>query len=50
MTKPLDPDVKVLRAAVRAIEQSSSPRMKKANVEFLYDRYVRNPPTETDDE
>jgi hypothetical protein len=43
MTK-LDTDIKVLRALVRAVEKSSSERMKKANVEYLYDRYVRNPP------
>ena len=43
MTKKLDPDIKVLRACVRAIEKSSSNKMKEANVGYLYDRYVRNP-------
>ena len=41
MTKKLDPDVKVLRACVRALEQSSSPRMLRANMEYLYDKFVR---------
>lgn len=40
--KKLDADVKVLRACIRAIDKSSSERMVKANVEFLYNRYVRN--------
>jgi hypothetical protein len=43
MTKKIDPDIKVLRACVRAIKKSSSPKMQMANVEFLYDKYVRNP-------
>ena len=44
MTKKLDPDIKALRACVRALDQSSNKRMLRANIEFLYDRYVRNPP------
>lgn len=44
MSKRLDSDIKALRACVRALDRSSSPRMLKANVEYLYDRYVRNPP------
>ena len=42
MTKRLDLDIKALRACVRALDRSSS-RMRKANVEYLYDRYVRHP-------
>ncbi len=42
MTKKLDSDIKVLQACVRAIEKST-PRMKKHNVEYLYDAYVRHP-------
>ena len=41
MTKKLDTDIRVLRACVRALEQSSSDRMLRANVEYLYDRFVR---------
>lgn len=44
MTKRLDPDIKVLKACVRALGQSSSKRMLKANMEYLWDRYIRNPP------
>lgn len=43
MTKKLDKDVKVLRACVRALEQSSSERMLRANLDYLYDRYVLHP-------
>ncbi len=43
MTKKIDPDIKCLRACVRHIDQSTSRRMEIANVEYLYDRYVRNP-------
>jgi len=44
MSKRLDPDIKALRACVRALKASSSPKMLLANMEFLYDRFVRNPP------
>ncbi len=43
MTKPMDKDIKALRACVRALDQSSDGRMRRVNVEYLYDRYVRNP-------
>jgi hypothetical protein len=38
-----DKDVAALRAAIRAIERSTCDRMKRATVEFLYDRYIRHP-------
>ncbi len=41
MTKRLDPDVKTLKACVRALLCSSSLRMLGANVEYLYDRFER---------
>ena len=41
--KRMDPDIKVLKACVRALDRSSSARMLKANVEYLYDRYVLHP-------
>ena len=44
MTKKIDVDIKVLRASVRALDKSSTPRMLKVNMEYLYDRYIRNPP------
>ena len=44
MTKPIDTDVKVLRAAVRALSQSSSPKMYRANLEYLWDRFIAHPP------
>jgi hypothetical protein len=43
MTKALDPDVKALSHAVRALDRSSSRRMLLANLEFLWDRYFGNP-------
>ncbi len=42
MTKKLDRDVKVLRACVRALDQSSNPRTLNVNMQFLFDQY-RNP-------
>lgn len=43
MTKKLDSDIKALRAAVRALNGSSSQKMLKANLEFLWDRYIEHP-------
>lgn len=42
-SRAMDRDILVLRACARAIEKSSSPKMQRANVEFLFDHYVRNP-------
>lgn len=44
-SRATDPDILVLRACSRAIEKSTSQKMKRANVEFLFDHYVRNPPS-----
>ena len=41
--KPFDPDIKALRGAIRALSYSSSPRMLRANLEFLWDRFVNHP-------
>lgn len=38
MTKRLDPDIKALGACVRALDESSSLRLLRANMEFLWDR------------
>lgn len=38
----MSPDLKALRAAVRAIEQCP-PRMRRATLEYLWDRYVAEP-------
>ena len=43
MTKRLDPDIKALRAASRALNGSSSKKMLRANLEFLWDRYIAHP-------
>ena len=40
MTKPLDPDVKALCGAMRALDGSSSLKMIHVNVEYLWDRYI----------
>ena len=46
MTKRLDPDIKALRAAVRALQGSSSRRMLKTNMNYLWDRFIVHPPAE----
>jgi len=43
MTKRIDPDIKALRACVKGLNGSSCRRMLLANLEFLWDRYVRHP-------
>lgn len=44
MTKRLDPDLKAIFGATRALRGSSSLRMLRANMEYLIDRFLRNPP------
>jgi len=39
MTKRIDPDVKALRAAVKAL-LATSPRMRRSTLEFLWDRFI----------
>lgn len=46
MTKKLDPDIKALRGAARAL-QCSTPRMLRANLEFLWDHFIEPPPKDT---
>lgn len=43
MTRPLDPDIKALKGAGKALAMSSSRRMLLANLEFLWDYFVRHP-------
>jgi len=43
MTKPLDQDAKVLAQTIKALDQSTSRRMLRANLDFLRDRYFINP-------
>lgn len=43
MGKKLDRDVKALRDAARALEKSTSPQMLRANLEFLWDRFIDHP-------
>ena len=43
MTKPLNRDFKVIKACAQALDESSSRKMLIANLEFLWDRYIRNP-------
>jgi hypothetical protein len=42
--RPKDPDVRALVAACKALEGSTSTRTLHANLRFLWDRYVVNPP------
>lgn len=48
-SKKLDPDIKALRAAIRAISKSSSKRMLHANMNYLWDLFVAHPPKELPD-
>lgn len=41
--KKMDPDIKALKACLRSISELT-PRMQRATAEYLYDRFVRNPP------
>jgi hypothetical protein len=43
MTKRIDPDLKVLMAAGRALEKSTSRRMLEINLKFLWDRFIVHP-------
>jgi hypothetical protein len=43
MSKRLDPDILVLRRCVAALDKSSSKKMVRANLEYLWDRYVAHP-------
>ena len=49
MTKKLDPDLKALRGAVKALRASSSRRMLKVNMDYLWDRFVTHPLAEDAD-
>ena len=49
MTKKLDPDLKEVRGAVKALRGSSSRRMLKVNMDYLWDRFVTHPPAEYSD-
>ena len=42
MTKRIHPDVKGLKMACRALEMTSE-RMRAATIEFLIDKYIRQP-------
>jgi hypothetical protein len=39
----MDRDILVLRAVARALDKSSSPRMLRANLEFIYGSYNARP-------
>ena len=47
MSKRLNPDIKALRGAVRALDNSSSLKMLRVNLEFLWDSYIGHPHPET---
>ncbi len=46
MSKRMDPDVKALKAAVRALNQCRSSNMVRATLDFLWDRYLIHPSSE----
>lgn len=41
--KNQDQDMLALKQCVKALDRSSSKRMLRANLEFLWDRYISNP-------
>jgi|PlaIllAssembly_1097288.scaffolds.fasta_scaffold1266623_2 hypothetical protein len=43
MTKKIDPDLKALKAAGKALEKSTSRHMLEANLNFLWDRFITHP-------
>jgi hypothetical protein len=49
MAKKNDPDIKALRAAIRALSKSSSKRMLHANMRYLWDLFVVHPPKDLPD-
>jgi hypothetical protein len=44
MSKRTDPDMSCIKACCRALNRSTSRRMLRANLDFLVDRYLTNPP------
>ena len=46
MSKRLDPDFKAIKQATRALQGSSSLRMLRANMAYLWDRFVAHPKRE----
>ena len=42
----VDGDLSALKACIRGLNKSTSPRMLKANLEFLLDRYLWHPSEE----
>ena len=44
--RKVDGDVSALKACVRGLNKSTSRRMLKANLDFLFDRYLWHPSAE----
>ena len=44
MTKKIDPDVKSIRGAFKALMGSSNKRMLRANMIYLWDFFIDHPP------
>ena len=42
----VDDDLSALKTCIRGLNKSTSPRMLKANLEFLLDRYIWHPSSE----
>lgn len=42
-SRRVDPDISALKACAKALRKSSSTRMLKANLEFLWWHFVDNP-------
>lgn len=42
--KRMDPDFKVIKGCVELLSKSTSPRMLRANMVYLWDRFVAHPP------
>jgi hypothetical protein len=46
MSKRIDPDISALKNAARYLKKSTSRRMVKANLEFLWDYFLGHPSKE----
>lgn len=46
MTKKIDVDILALKRAKEALLKSTSPRMMRANLEYLCDYFILHPPKE----
>jgi len=44
MTPKVDPDISAVKACVKALKRTTSPRITEATLRYLWDRFITNPP------